>query len=61
MANTPGLEKYNILLLLQSFRLWISIITALNTSPLCRYYTRTFLLIREVPSQRGVFNEVAIL
>ena len=29
--------------LLQSFRLWISNITTLNTSPLCRYYTRAGL------------------
>ena len=30
--------------------------TALNTSPLCRYYTRTSLLITEVPGQRGSIN-----
>ena len=57
MANTPGLEKYNLLLLLQSFRLWISTITAPNTSPLCRHHTRTFLLISEVPGKRGGINE----
>jgi len=48
MAIIPSLKKYNILLLLQTFQLWISTSTALNTSPLYRYYTRTFLLIREV-------------
>jgi len=37
----------------KSFRFWIPTITALNTSPLCRYYTLTSLLIREVPSQKG--------
>jgi len=31
MALIPGLEKYNILLLLQTFQLWVSISTALNT------------------------------
>jgi len=48
MAIIPSLEKYNILLLLQTFQLWISSSTALNTSPLYRYYTRTSLLIMEV-------------
>jgi len=48
MAIIPSLEKYNILLLLQTFQLWMSTSTALNTSPLYRYYTRTSLLIREV-------------
>jgi len=57
MAITPGLEKWNLLLLFQSFRLWISTITALNTSPLCRYYPRAPLLIREVPGQGGGINE----
>jgi len=57
MAIIPSLEKYNILLLLQTFQLWISISTELNTSPLCRYYTRTSLLIREVPGQTGGINE----
>ena len=39
------------------FQLWISTSTTLNTSPLYRYYTRTSLLIREVPDQRGGINE----
>jgi len=33
------LEKWHLLLLLQTFQLWISTSTALNTSPLWRYYT----------------------
>jgi len=48
MTIMSSLEKYNILLLLQTFQLWISTSTALNTSPLYRYCTRTSLLIREV-------------
>jgi len=56
MAIIPGLEKYNFLLLLQTFQLWISASTALNTSRLCRYYTRTSLLRREVSGQRGGIN-----
>ena len=51
MAIIPGLEKYNLLLLLQTFQLWISTSTALNTSPLWRCCTRNSLLIREVPDQ----------
>jgi len=31
--------------------------TALSTSPLCMYYTRTSLLVREVPGQRRGINE----
>jgi len=31
--------------------------TALNTSPLCWYYTRTSVLVKEVPGQRGGINE----
>jgi len=31
--------------------------TPLTTSPLCRYYTRTSLLVREVPGQRGGLGE----
>jgi len=38
MAVIPDLKK------LQTFKLWISTSTALNTSPLCRYCTRTTLL-----------------
>jgi len=57
MAIIPGLEKCNVLLLLQTFQLWVSTSTALNTSPLCRYYTRTSLLIREVPGQSEGINE----
>jgi len=52
MGIIPGLEKYNLLLLLQTFQLWVSTSTALNTSPLCRYYTHTSLLVTEVPGQR---------
>jgi len=48
MAVIPGLGKYNILLIVKTFQLWIATSTALNTSPLFRYYTRTSLLIREV-------------
>jgi len=57
MVITPGLEKYNLLLLLQTFQIWISTSTALNTSPLWRYCTRNSLVISEVPDQRGGFNE----
>jgi len=57
MATIPGLEKYNYLLLLKSFQLGISTSTALNTSPLCKYYTRASLLIREVSGQRGGVHE----
>jgi len=46
-----------LLLLLQTFQLWISTSTAFNTSPLWRYYTRNSLLIREVPDQRGGIDE----
>jgi len=53
MAIIPGLEKYNYLLLMKTFQLGISTSTALNTSPLCKYYTRASLLIREVPGQSG--------
>jgi len=53
----PGLEKYNVLLLLQTFQLWKSTSTALNTSHLCRYYTRTSFLIREGSGQRGGITE----
>jgi len=60
MAIIPGLEKYNFLLLLQSFRLWIPTGTALDTSRLCRYYTRTSFLIRKVSCQRGGINEGCI-
>jgi len=52
MAIIPGPQKYNLLLLLQTFHLWICTSTALNTSPLFRYYTRTALLITEVPGPR---------
>jgi len=31
--------------------------TALNTSSLCKYFTRTSLLIREIPGQRRSSNE----
>jgi len=57
MAIVPGLEKYNLLLLLQTLQLWISTSTALHISHLWRYYTCTSLLIREVPGQRGGINE----
>ena len=57
MAIIPGLEKYNLLLFLQTFQFWIYTSTALNTSPLCRHYTRTSLLIREVLGQRGSIKE----
>jgi len=57
MTIIPGLEKYNFLLLLQTFQLWISTSRALNTCRLCRYYTRTSLLIKEVSGQRGGINE----
>jgi len=57
MAIIPSLEKYHILVLLQTFQLWISTSTALNISPFCRYYTRTSLLIRDVSGQRAGINE----
>ena len=61
MAIIPGLEKYNLLLLLQTFRFWISTSTALNTSTLCRHYTRTSLLIKEVPGQRVVILKRVVI
>jgi len=48
MGIIPGPEKYNLLLLLQTFQLCVATNTAHNTSPLCRYYTRTSLLVTEV-------------
>ena len=58
MALIPGLKKYNLLLLPQTFQLWISTSIAPNTSPLWRYYIRNSLLIREVvPDQRWDINE----
>jgi len=56
MAIIPGMEKLIFLLLLQTSQLWISTSTALNTSRLCRYYTRTFNLARE-----EIYIRVAIL
>jgi len=56
MAIIPGLEKYNFLLLLQTFQLWISTSTALNTSRLCKYFVRTSFLIEEESGQRGSIN-----
>jgi len=56
MTIIPGMVNI-LLLLVQTFQLWISTSTALNTSRLCRYYTRTSLLIREVSGQRGGINE----
>jgi len=50
-------KKYNFLLLLQTFQLWISTSAALITSRLCRYYTRISFLIREVSGQRGGMTE----
>jgi len=35
MANIPGLETWNLLLLVQTVHLWICTSTTLNTSPLC--------------------------
>ena len=58
MTNIPGLEKWNLLLLLQTFQFWICTSTAL--SPLCRYFLRTSLLVREVPDWRGGINEVGL-
>jgi len=57
MANAPDLEKFNRLLLLQTVPFWICTSTALSTSPLYRYYTRTSLLDTDVLSQRGIINE----
>jgi len=48
MSIIPGQEKYNLLLILQTFQLCVAASTAHNTSPLCRYYTRTSLLVTEV-------------
>jgi len=57
MAIIPGLGKWNLLLLLQTFQLWISTSTALNTSPPWRHCIRNFLLIRDVPDQRlGIYE-----
>jgi len=44
MANIPGLETWNFLLLLQTFQIWICTSTALNwLSPLRKYYTQNLL------------------
>jgi len=46
MAIIPGPEKYKTFATTANFlALDMHYSTALNTSPLCRYYTRTFLLI----------------
>jgi len=52
MATIPGLEKWNLLLLLQTFQLWISTSTALNTAPPWRHCIRNSILIMEVPDLR---------